>query len=659
MRNGSAILNLFDGAPATTNTSSPAYGASGVSTTPSFTWNPITSATSYEVEIASDIDFLTVIDMASVPTASYTLGTTLTNNTIYYWRVRANNDCGTGNWSDVSVFETAPILPCSDVIVEGDFEGGPNSAWGESSSNGYVIVDNTSGTFNSGIFSAWLAGANNEVSTVSQNVTISPTATTATLTYYYYIFSNEALGDCIYDYAYLYVDGAIATTYPLCADNNTTAYQMVTFDLSPYIGSTIEIRFQAETDASVTSNFFVDDVAVEVCESVMALCSAPIALPAQLGVFTADMECTDADGWTHYWKSAAMAPATPTDIVLLSIEKDGTVDIEPSQITIGVSGIGGASDLSGLPYVTNPDGWFVMNRFWDINPTVQPGPGGVKIRFYYTKEDYDGLSNAVSNSPAGGSIAAHSELVCYKFATGSGINPDPAAIPPHVGGNLTNYLEFVGDYQPYFAQHRFEYTVSGFSGGGIGAGGGGAGTGALPVELISFEGEATAKGNLLEWSTASEVDNDYFDVEHSLNGRDFLAITQVDGAGSSNEILDYSYLHSNPEIGTNFYRLKQVDYDGRTSYSEVISIKTTKSYAFDLSPNPVENILSLNFETLDAGEIKVTIYDVAGKVIREFQPQVAIGRNTIVLDIEELAAGTYYVNVEQGLIGETKKMIKL
>lgn len=108
---------------------------------------------------------------------------------------------------------------------------------------------------------------------------------------------------------------------------------------------------------------------------------------------------------------------------------------------------------------------------------------------------------------------------------------------------------------------------------------------ALPIELISFIGKKSGRNNVLNWSTVTEINNDFFTIEKAINGIDFKVIGYVDGAGNSNQKLDYTMIDSDIDNIINYYRLKQTDYDGIFHFSEVISVDNrlddeTKEVAF-------------------------------------------------------------------------------
>ncbi|MGB1308816.1 MAG: reprolysin-like metallopeptidase [Oceanihabitans sp.] len=264
-------LNVLSGAINAPTLSSPSNGATDIALAAPLAWNTAASAATYNVEVATDVSFNNIVFSQSAISVTNATASGLSANTQYYWRVQAVNTCATSSWSNIFGFTTATPPACNDFIAEGGFESGANSAWSESSARGWQIVDNTSGNYNSGSWSAWLGGGSNETANAWQSVSISPTAISASLTYFYYLESNESAGDCIYDYGYLELNGTANKTYALCADTNTGGYVQETVDLSSFIGTTVEVRFKFTSDGSVTSSMYIDDVVLEVCENTLSV----------------------------------------------------------------------------------------------------------------------------------------------------------------------------------------------------------------------------------------------------------------------------------------------------------------------------------------------------------------------------------------------------
>ncbi|MFO8054153.1 MAG: T9SS type A sorting domain-containing protein, partial [Bacteroidales bacterium] len=134
-------------------------------------------------------------------------------------------------------------------------------------------------------------------------------------------------------------------------------------------------------------------------------------------------------------------------------------------------------------------------------------------------------------------------------------------------------------------------------------------------ELIAFRGSAGQDHNLLQWSTATESNNDYFTLERSENGKDFTPIKTIKGAGNSNEIIDYQTKDYNITSGISYYRLKQTDYNGMFDYSDIIDIKREHNLRWSLQLCNHNNNLSVKLINLQGGPLQLEIYNMQGKII--------------------------------------------
>ena len=144
----------------------------------------------------------------------------------------------------------------------------------------------------------------------------------------------------------------------------------------------------------------------------------------------------------------------------------------------------------------------------------------------------------------------------------------------------------------------------------------------LPVELVSFTGKEQNGLVKLSWVTASELNNDYFIVEHSVDGRSFEEIAEVEGAGTTQEKQSYSFLHRRPVYPSNYYRLKQVDFDGVYEYSDIILVSLNpmmeeKELDFVLYPNPTSsNAVNIRLNQVDFAEpLVIEVINLNGKRI--------------------------------------------
>ena len=176
----------------------------------------------------------------------------------------------------------------------------------------------------------------------------------------------------------------------------------------------------------------------------------------------------------------------------------------------------------------------------------------------------------------------------------------------------------------------------------------------LPVELIYFTASSGPTGVSLEWATASEENNDYFIVEHSVDGYQFKSIAKIEGHGNRKNLTHYRIVDHNPYPGLNYYRLKQVDYDGSVDYSDIVSISIDSNYDIILLfPNPSSDFIRIKSWT-DVSVCGVVIRNLLGQVINV---PVASGETGIVLDVHLLPRGTYFVNINAGSNIVTKRVI--
>ena len=168
------------------------------------------------------------------------------------------------------------------------------------------------------------------------------------------------------------------------------------------------------------------------------------------------------------------------------------------------------------------------------------------------------------------------------------------------------------------------------------------GTILLPVTLKSFKATARRNRVQLDWQTASETNNDYFQVERTITYGQLTweALGTIPGAGFSSDLLYYSYQDLNPYPGIAYYRLKQVDYDGRFTYSFIESVVMDLSK--DPYPNPATDHLIIPLAKLSNNPPDIRLFDISAKEIQV--PQLR-ERSQIRLDLRILTAGTYIVLV--------------
>lgn len=183
--------------------------------------------------------------------------------------------------------------------------------------------------------------------------------------------------------------------------------------------------------------------------------------------------------------------------------------------------------------------------------------------------------------------------------------------------------------------------------------------GILPVDLLYIKAKAVNGNAVVEWATSGEINNDYFDVERSVNGIRFSKIGTLKGSGNTVIQKIYQYTDEYPLAGTNYYRIKQVDINLDFSYSEIVAVKMTEPvFGFSLSPNPATNLVFVKINGLEADEIDLKLMDQNGKTYKTISLKCKKGENIFTVNIEDLPKGLYYINLS-GKHNQSVKFLKL
>jgi len=311
-------------------------------------------------------------------------------------------------------------------------------------------------------------------------------------------------------------------------------------------------------------------------------------------------------------------------------------------------GSGGYIDMeykSGVPttvtpwtYLTTPDGQLIQTfeneGYWDITPYDASGnayPSGLNTSAFTLKLRANGLTSV-------------NDISVTRIIRSPG--PDHTTWEP-----AGFHIAPTGSISDFVIQSN---TVTGFSWFNIGA----PNNSPLPVELLNFNGTCEEGNVNLLWQTASEFNSSHFDVEKSTDGETWRVMATIPSAGTSNELLTYQTVDNNGTFGSNYYRLRQVDNDGKEKLYDPINVScvaTTTGY-FTSYPNPSGNefqVVVNNKEIL--GACTLNIVDTQGKVIDQRSIEVKDGINMFVIS-EKLNPGIYFLNITNGT--KTTQVIK-
>lgn len=185
-------------------------------------------------------------------------------------------------------------------------------------------------------------------------------------------------------------------------------------------------------------------------------------------------------------------------------------------------------------------------------------------------------------------------------------------------------------------------------------------TASLPVQFLPLKAYKINKEVLLKWGTANEQNSSHFEIERSVDGLNFnKTIGRINAIGFSNTISDYSITDQTPALSRNYYRIKQVDLDGKAEYSNVVSINMSDKFLEIITyPNPASSILSVDYFTDNKSAIRFSIIDAKGALVKEMNISTQTGRNIIRFDISNLSKGIYLLKVANNKETVVSKFIK-
>jgi hypothetical protein len=175
---------------------------------------------------------------------------------------------------------------------------------------------------------------------------------------------------------------------------------------------------------------------------------------------------------------------------------------------------------------------------------------------------------------------------------------------------------------------------------------------ALPISWLAFDAIQREKSVFLTWATATELNNSHFNIQRSTDSRNWQNIGTVQGAGTTLEKQSYTFTDEQPWRGINYYRLQQVDYDGKFEFSNVLSVEFSSDGgpAVQFYPNPVKGEIIFSGLDWEGGAYTVSVADISGKIWLTAKPD---GNR---LDLGGLPAGTYFLKMQNEtgtlLVGE-------
>lgn len=183
--------------------------------------------------------------------------------------------------------------------------------------------------------------------------------------------------------------------------------------------------------------------------------------------------------------------------------------------------------------------------------------------------------------------------------------------------------------------------------------------GQLPIQLLSFNATKINQSVEINWSTASETNNDYFTIERSIDAENFEIVKTVSGAGNSNEIINYSEIDNNPINGISYYRLKQTDFNSDFTYSEIIAVENLTDNLSLKILNTYSNPNSINFTVSNPNleNLSFEVINTLGEVLISTKVDYVIQKSKIVVNTEDLSHGLYFIKLSSDKETVVKKVL--
>ena len=285
-----------------------------------------------------------------------------------------------------------------------------------------------------------------------------------------------------------------------------------------------------------------------------------------------------------------------------------------------------------------------LDRNITITPENQPS-SPVDIRIYIRGSEFEALKDAVNSGGTFSGITTIDDIGIYKNNVGcSETVLSTTVLAPGTATAWENDYVITASITS-FSSFYFANKAQG---------------GPLPISDLQISGRLVNKDGVINWKTTDELNTHSFDLERSVNGRHYTTVTSL-AAYNDPGVHYYDYIDKNIAglgVPVVYYRLRQVDIDGRFGYSPIVALSIGNKNNLILYPNPVAEKANVTINIVKAQPLQLRVIDHAGRTMQRFSWNVNAGTNSYSVDVSALSSGIYYLEVVGEMINERKQFVK-
>ena len=274
-----------------------------------------------------------------------------------------------------------------------------------------------------------------------------------------------------------------------------------------------------------------------------------------------------------------------------------------------------------------------LNRNYEIT-SVNPPTSPITLQFFFTDADFTSLQTAnPATTMANLNVTRLDNGTCSNVFDATGAT---ATLLTQTANGAANGVRFINVNTPGFSSFFIH-----------------ANNNPLVIKLGKIAAVNLGNDNRVDWNTVSEEVSDRFELEHSVDGRNFEKIADVKAIG---EPSTYSYLDKNAVKGINYYRLKMIDITNEFAYSPVVSaiVKGENVFVVEAFPNPVKDLLYIRTTGTQGMNAQIHITDISGKLLQ----QKTVNSNATEIDMKPFASGVYFIKYVDDIHSETIRISK-